>query len=94
MSAFPVFPDGDVLIVLSGIRLFRLHSGILRHASKVFETLLSEDHGAKLTPKAKREGATVRWRLDLLDVEKPPGFLVRAVGNLTMPQDLHVSYWL
>ncbi|KAL9118902.1 MAG: hypothetical protein Q9187_004541 [Circinaria calcarea] len=63
-TKFPKFPDGDVMIVLSGGRVYRLHASILRHSSDLFACLLPEEHGATLSSKAKKDGATIRYRLD------------------------------
>ena len=64
-SKFPRFGDGDVIIGLPSGRLYLLHVAVLRRSSEYFSKLLAEDLGAKLTPRAKREGVTVRYRIDL-----------------------------
>lgn len=63
-SDFPRFKDGDTLIVLTTSRTFQLHSNVLRRHSETFAHLLAEESGLYLTPKAKKDGMVLRYRLD------------------------------
>ena len=69
MSTFPKFADGDLIISIPGSQVYQLHSGVVRRASKTLAKFLTEDQGAVLTSKAKKEGAVIRYRLDLVGVE-------------------------
>ena len=69
VSKFPKFVDGDLLIRMPGSRMYQLHSGVVRRGSKILAKFLTEDWGAVLTPKAKREGVIIRYRLDLVGFE-------------------------
>ena len=69
MSSFPKFADGDLIISIPGSRIYQLHSGVVRRASTFLARFLTEDQGAVLTTEAKREGAVIRYRLDLVGVE-------------------------
>lgn len=80
-SYFPMFPDGDVLIILSSSRSYYLHAGVLRRNSTTFAKLVDEDHAAVLTPNAKKEGIRTRFRLDLTGASgTTPGHFVRRVS--------------
>ncbi len=81
-SSFPMFADGDVLIVNSRNRTYHLHAGVLRRSSTTFAELLDESNAAVLSPKAKKEGIMTRFRLDLTEVTgTSPGTFVRRVGH-------------
>ena len=80
-SLFPKFVDGDVLIVLSSSRTYYLHSGVLRRNSTTFAKLLDESHAAVLSSKAKKEGVTTRFRIDMTGINgNVPGRFVRRVS--------------
>lgn len=64
-NAFPAYTDGDVLIVITPDQQYQLHSQTLRNNSDVFRELLTEDNAVVLASKAKKNGVTVRWRLEL-----------------------------
>ena len=81
ISRFPQFADGDVLVILDGKRIFKLHATILRNNSTGFKRLLQEEQGAKLTRRAKEEGNTVRWRLDLEWMGMGHGVFVNRVSR-------------
>lgn len=63
-SQFPVFHDGDVLIKLSDVRYFQLHSVTLRENSDFFKLALTEEKAAQLNRKAIRDGIIVRYRFE------------------------------
>lgn len=84
-SKFPKFADGDVVIVISGTRVYHLHSGVLRRNSTTFAKMLDVDHAALLSSKAKKEGITTRFRLDLTGVTgNVPGKFLRRVRTVTI----------
>ena len=62
---WPQFSDGDVLIIISGSRQYQLHSTMLKYASKnnLMKELLSDQNAARLTSKAIKRGAVIRYRL-------------------------------
>lgn len=68
-ATFPLFDDGDVLIVLSGNVHCRLHSQVLANNSEVFRVMLSQASAAKITKSSHVESVTIRWRfhLDMTD---------------------------
>jgi len=63
-SEFPIFADGDVLIKLSDVRSFQLHSVTLRENSTFFKAALVENNAAQLSRKAIREGVVIRYRFE------------------------------
>ncbi|KAI9843285.1 MAG: hypothetical protein M1837_006500 [Sclerophora amabilis] len=69
-SSFPKFADGDVHILTSSGKSYQLHSNVLRRNSTAFNELLTEDRATALTPKQRREGKVVRYRVDLTRVEE------------------------
>jgi hypothetical protein len=64
-SDFPMFDDGDVLVVLSANRQYQLHARTLRMHSDLFRRLLAEEHSTKLSSRAKKEGVKVQFRIEL-----------------------------
>jgi hypothetical protein len=66
---FPEFADGDVLIVITAARRYRLHSAILRRSSSILAALLDEAPAVELSRKAKNKGVTTRYRLHLVENE-------------------------
>lgn len=79
-SQFPKFADADVLIYLSAGRIYALHAGVLRRNSTRLAEVLDDANGATLSTKAKKEGTTVRFRLDLVRADVGPGNLVARVS--------------
>lgn len=67
MGDFPIYKDGDVKIVISGVRQYQLHSGVLKSNSRMMRRLLDEEYTAKLSKAAIRKGVVVRNRLVALD---------------------------
>ncbi|KAI9695887.1 MAG: hypothetical protein M1836_006004 [Candelina mexicana] len=67
-SKFPHFDDADVVIHLGGGRLYHLHASVLRRNSTFFAEHLTEENGAVLSSKAKKEGVTVRYRVELTEL--------------------------
>lgn len=63
-NKFPTFQDGDVTIIVSTSRVYRLHSHILRQKSTYFEQYLQPESGQKLTSAARKAGHTP-WRFQL-----------------------------
>jgi hypothetical protein len=65
MDKFPSFSDGDVRVIISSARKYRLHSNFLRNNSPVLRKLLQEKNAAQLSSKAIRSGSAVRFELVL-----------------------------
>jgi hypothetical protein len=63
---FPHFIDGDVLIIITPSRRYKLHSDILRRSSPTFMALLAQDAAVNLNKYAKKKGVTVRYRLHMV----------------------------
>lgn len=95
---FPEFADGDVLIVISAARRYKLHSTVLRRASPTVSALFDKNAASELSSKMKRRGVTIKYRLHLIDnpkidedrkpgIEPPPHCLERVMmddsGNPT-----------
>ena len=67
-NKFPRFRDGDVLIVISPVRLYTLHRDVLRRNSTLFNRLLRTE-GPLLSKKRVKAGQLVRFRLVLLEID-------------------------
>lgn len=65
-SSFPMFSDGDVMLVISPEHLYRLHSSVLKRCSGFFASVLTESRAAKLATQAMRAGNTLRFYLQLI----------------------------
>ena len=63
---FPHFTDGDVLIIITPSRRYKLHSDILRRSSPTFTALLDQDAAVDLSRNAKKKGVTTRYRLHMV----------------------------
>jgi len=61
---FPHFEDGDVSIVVSTSRIYKLHAHVLRRVSKYFQNVFETIEPPRLTAAARREGYTA-WRFQL-----------------------------
>jgi hypothetical protein len=65
-NGFPHFIDGDVLIVVTPSRRYKLHSDILRRSSPTFMALLDQGAAVDLSRQAKKKGTTTRYRLHMV----------------------------
>jgi hypothetical protein len=68
-SEFPQYEDGDVAIIVTPLKTYQLHSGILRRYSHYFAEILAEEQAVNLTNKAKKDGVTTRYRLQLVKTQ-------------------------
>ena len=59
--------DGDVLVVITEARKYKLHSAVLRRSSPTLLALLDESPAADLSKYAKKKGVTTKYRLQLVD---------------------------
>ena len=82
---FPEFADGDVLVVITAARRYKLHSAVLRRASPIFSALFDKYAGADLTSKMRRRGVTIKYRLHLTE---NPNAGAREAGVLPPPHCL------
>ena len=82
---FPEFADGDVLVVITAARRYKLHSAVLRRASPIFSALFDKYAGADLTSKMKRRGVSIKYRLHLTENPKAGA---REAGVLPPPHCL------
>ena len=64
---FPEFRDGDVKLVITGSRQYKLHSGVLRNNSAVMREMVDERDAAPLDRKAQKNGITIRFKLVLVE---------------------------
>lgn len=67
---FPEYSDGDVLVVITAARRYKLHSTVLRRASPTISALFDEVAPSEPSLKMKRRGMTIRYRLHLVDNPK------------------------
>jgi hypothetical protein len=65
-SDFPHYRDGDVAITIAPLKTYQLHSNVLRRNSRYFAEILDETTAAPLTTKARRDGVTTQYRLQLV----------------------------
>lgn len=79
-NVFPCFKDGDVSVCLSPIKRFQLHSQVLRQNSTFFEEELGHP-GARLTPRARKDGAAAFHFELVISEEHPTGFLEQRVSQ-------------
>ena len=68
---FPMFRDGDVLVILDKSHFYKLHSYVLRRQVPVMAELLMENKGAMLSAQARKDGNSLRWRIDLHAIPDP-----------------------
>jgi hypothetical protein len=68
-SEFPHYTDGDVAIIVAPHKPYQLHSNILRRYSHYFAEVLDEEEAAKLSPKARKDGITTRYRMQLVKAQ-------------------------
>lgn len=66
-NEFPHFNDGDVLVIITHTRRYKLHSAVLRRSSPTLVALLDESPAADLSKYAKKKGVTTRYRLQLVE---------------------------
>lgn len=71
---FPEFADGDVLVVITAARRYKLHSTVLRRASPTISALFDQHAASELSSKMKRRGMTVKYRLHLTDIPEAGDF--------------------
>lgn len=87
-DAFPHFANGDVLIELSTMRRYELHSSALKVASRFFKELLTEKNAAAL---CRRPQKNFRWRFELNQYPNEDGevvnLLIMGVGNSAIVLD-------
>jgi hypothetical protein len=73
-AEFPLFPNGDVTLIIPLGDVYKLHSDVLRRCSGHFADLLTAENGAKLKKAAERSGVYTRYKLDLVpSMEHPNG---------------------
>lgn len=64
-SQFPHYADGDVLVIITPVKRFQLHASMLRRNSTTFEHMLVPAAAAQLNARAKRDGVTILYQLEL-----------------------------
>ena len=81
-SGFPEYDDGDVQIVITPTKIYKLHSVVLRRHSPYFARLLREEDAAKLTKKAASENA-IRYRAELVrsSIDEAPQFKLKVCDD-------------
>jgi hypothetical protein len=92
-SEFPNYGDGDVAIVVTPQKTYQLHSGVLRRYSHYFADVLAEEAAANLSTKAKKDGITIRYRLQLVKTQFGAiGTFHRLVSAQRHPLNILYSY--
>ncbi|MCJ1395462.1 hypothetical protein MMC18_008348 [Xylographa bjoerkii] len=77
------YADSDLQVTLPGGRIYHVHAGVFRRASKFFAQFLTEDLGAVLSTKARKDGITLRYRIDLVGMETGNArFVPRTVNSM------------
>lgn len=66
-SGYPMFHDGDVVIVSPTGKQWKLHSLILAQSSPVLNRILATAEPASLTKKDREAGKTVFFKLEMVD---------------------------
>lgn len=87
MTDFPYFEDGDVHIIITGSRQYQLHSAVLRSNSPVLARLLNEDNAARLSSKAIKRGATVKFRIIMTDNTADDGGLPYTLKTVPLNEE-------
>ncbi|KAF2807229.1 uncharacterized protein BDZ99DRAFT_536533 [Mytilinidion resinicola] len=73
-------PAPDVQLVLAYDKVLPLHSSVLARHSKRFASILTHEFAAVLCQRAKQQGVTIRWRIELRGV----GVNGNSVGRLEL----------
>jgi hypothetical protein len=73
-------PPPDVQLVLAFGKILPFHSSVLARHSKRFASVLTQEFAARLCQKAKQQGVTIRWRVELRGV----GINGNSVGRLVI----------
>lgn len=68
-SEFPHYEDGDVAILVTPLKTYQLHSNVLRRYSPYFANVFDQQQAANLSAKARRDGVTTRYRLQLVKTQ-------------------------
>lgn len=66
-SGYPMFQDGDVLIVSPTGKQWKLHSLILAQASSVLNKILASSEPATLSKKERDAGKNIFFKLEMVD---------------------------
>lgn len=61
--------DGDVLVRLSLTHYFKVHASVLRRVSAYFRNVLDEKYAVNLAPKARSNGITTRYLIELVTTQ-------------------------
>lgn len=64
-KGFPQFSDGDVFLIVSTRKAYKLHSQVLRRVSTYFRDIFDTKPAVKLTAAARRDGH-IPWRFVLV----------------------------
>lgn len=72
-GGYPYFHNGDVLIVSPTGRSWKLHSLILAKAAPGFEAVFNSFDPVHVSKKAKEEGRTVKWKLEMINEPEAVG---------------------
>ena len=68
---FPQFEDGDISVVVSTSKIYKLHSHVLRRVSSYFKNVFETSDPPRLTAAARRDGYTP-WRFVLFQDPSMP----------------------
>jgi hypothetical protein len=94
VSEFPNYDDGDVAIIVAPHKQYQLHSNTLRHYSHYFADVLAEEKGANLSSKARRDGVTTRYRLQLVKAQFGVIGSFQSLVSTRRPHEFSRSFYL
>ncbi|KAF2493007.1 hypothetical protein BU16DRAFT_466099 [Lophium mytilinum] len=77
-------PAPDVQLVLAYDKILPLHSSVLARHSKRFASILTQELSAFLCQRAKQQGVTIRWRIELRGELDTMGQLIQSDSSGTM----------
>jgi hypothetical protein len=71
-NGYPTCSDGDVMIVSSTGRYWKLHSILLSNASARFQDMMKQFPAKHITKSQQESGVTLKWRFNMVQWEEEP----------------------
>ena len=71
-DGYPTFNDGDVMIVSSTGKSWKLHSTLLGNASGVFRDKMNKFPAKHITKAQRESGVTLKWRFNMIAWQEKP----------------------
>lgn len=84
LGSFPSFPDGNVVLRLSGEHIYQLHASSLRSQSPVFANLLCSTHGNSQITTTQHDDneSPICYQLELKGAQSGVGRFVVKVSHI------------